>query len=114
MSEHESDAALSRRVAEAAGYTSMTVIKGNLIGHAPGKADTGRRAVPKFAESLDAIAALEREAGLLVDVMWTGQEGDCTALAFRKGSSELLGRRKAETEPRARCLAFLSYKEHTT
>ena len=113
MSEHESDAALSRRVAEAAGwYKFEGVTWGREVGDP--RPRCFEHQLPRYAESLDAIAALEREAGLCVDVMWAGQDGDCTALAFRKGSSELLGRRKAETEPRARCLAFLDYKEHTT
>jgi hypothetical protein len=112
MSTHESDAALSRRVAEAAGYTSMTVINGNLIGHAPGKAHTGRRAVPKFATSLDAIAALEREAGLRVDVYAMANPDDGYHAWANDGSQTYFG--SDSTEPRARCLAYLATKEHTT
>lgn len=117
----ESNEALSRRVAEAAGWhIGDSTIDGLKVlidprGEHKSNALSGKfehlnwRNIPKFAESLDAISALERESGLRVDVVWTGHSGDCTALAFRDGTSDLVARRSADTEPRARCLAYLAY-----
>jgi hypothetical protein len=115
MSEHESDAALSRRVAEAAGWTLDT--DRMFAWHAPG-GNVQRPDCPPFATSLDAIAALEREAGLRVDVEWSYDDGDlrCVADAYQKnyrvGHGEWVNSDHAE--PRARCLAYLATKERTT
>lgn len=111
----ESNESLSRRVAEAAGWhIGDSTITGLVVlidprGEHKSNALSGKfehlnwRNIPKFAESLDAIAALEREAGLRVDVY---------AMAFPDDEYHVYTDgvwASADTEPRARCLAYLAY-----
>lgn len=85
MTDHE----LSRTVAEAAGWNF-----------------TSQPITPAFATSLDAIARLEQEAGLRVDVMWSN--GECMAIAFLGDSSKCMSAEYDTTEARARCRAYLA------
>lgn len=111
----ESNEALSRRVAEAAGWhIGDSTIDGLVVlidprGEHKSNALSGKfehlcwRNIPNFAESLDAIAALEREAGLRVDVYaMANPDDEYHVYTGRVWAS-------ADTEPRARCLAYLAY-----
>jgi len=110
----ESNESLSRRVAEAAGWhIGDSTITGMVVlidprGEHKSKALSGKfehlcwRNIPNFATSLDAITALEREAGLRVYVVWA--RGECCANDFATGATAW-----ADTEPRARCLAYLAW-----
>jgi len=119
MSAHESDAALSRRVAEKVGWTHFSYT-GALDEWQGVRPDGLRCVVRPFATSLDAIAALEREAGLQCFVWWQLWNGILTCNADIRLAPHLAILATASdsdpdhAEPRARCLAYLATKEHTT
>lgn len=105
----ESNESLSRRVAEAAGWNGILAYEGTgkLFGFPDAGEDTEMQRVPDFASSLDAIAALECEAGLKgfcinrwAETLWSAE------LAPRIGGGFYA---EADTEPRARCLAYLAW-----
>lgn len=109
----ESNEALSRRVAEAAGWTAyrdenywylrMPNQKTLIRQSAMNEEECWAKNCPPYATSLDAIAALEREAGLRVDLYaMANPDDEYHVYTGRVWAS-------ADTEPRARCLAYLAY-----
>ncbi len=123
----ETDEALSRRVAEVAGWRiGDSTIAGLVVlidprGEHRSNALSGKfehlcwHNIPKFAESIDAIAALEREAGLRVDVFWALDK--CHATAFEGSTATVAGKGSDgdpdHAEPRARSLAYLTWTAST-
>lgn len=105
----ESNEALSRRVAEAAGWrqhprsTAMMFHESRPNYWVPmDELRSGRLA---YATSLDAIKRLEDEAGYKVDISWSA-EGVCRAMVY--SWLDLIAEATDTTEPRARCRAYLA------